>query len=335
MDPITLMAIFSALALGNCLFLAFYFWAPIKKSPNRFFMFLLLLSLSIRIIKSILTVLVPDTPNIIPAVGLIGLTMIGPSLFFYAKSFRNSRFELSRKILVHFFPAIFLALVLSFLEEREMFFAYVASVFHMLFYVSIAAHLVFKNNRRYKEDELWWFRVLLAAILIIWLTFFAQLIIEIFETYLVVTVVASIAIYGLCLVALKKKNLFKDTSRKFSQENLEALKDIATQTVNFLRSEQLFKDSFLTIKTVSSKMGHKDYLISQAINHHFNMSFPELLNEIRVEHATDMISSKKYGDLAIEGIAYESGYNSISAFYRAFKKIKGTTPANYKKSIFQ
>ena len=333
MDSSNVMALFSALALGHSLFLSAYFWAPIKKKPNRFFLALLLASLAIRIIKSVLVILIPNSPFIVPAIGLVGLAMIGPSLFFYFKSFKNVLFKVSRTIAFHFVPAGLLMVSIPFLNDDQMFWAYAASVAHMFAYLLISAYYVIKNQEHYKSGEIKWLKLILVCISVIWITFLAQLLIETFITYLIVTMVASVAIYGMSLWALRKRKLFVESGGGLSQSNIALFSDIAQEVDSALRNERLYQDPSLTIKLLGEKLNHKEYLISQAINYHYKKSFPELLNELRIEHAMAMIESDDFENLSIEGIAYESGYNSISAFYRSFKKIMGITPAHYKKVV--
>jgi AraC-like DNA-binding protein len=165
-----------------------------------------------------------------------------------------------------------------------------------------------------------------------WITFFFQLLIEAFITYLSVTIVAAAMLYGLSIWAQRKKKLFIEPKRSLVENDFEILREIGEQIQALLQKEKIYTNSDLTVKSLSNEMGYPEYLVSQAINFHFNKSFPELLNEYRVEYAVNLITSKTYDNLSVEGIAYESGYNSISAFYRAFKKIKGMTPANFKKA---
>jgi AraC-like DNA-binding protein len=63
-----------------------------------------------------------------------------------------------------------------------------------------------------------------------------------------------------------------------------------------------------------------------------NKTFFQFLIELRVEHACQLLSSKK--ELNINLISDLSGFNSISNFNKKFKKIKGVTPTQYQQSNF-
>jgi len=61
-----------------------------------------------------------------------------------------------------------------------------------------------------------------------------------------------------------------------------------------------------------------------------NKTFFQFLIELRVEHACQLLTSKK--ELNINLVSDESGFNSISNFNKKFKKIKGITPTQYRQS---
>ena len=330
MSSTSIMAVFSALALGHSLFLARHFWTPVKKNPSNFFLALFLTAFAIRILKSVIVILIPESPFAVPAIGLVGLSAIGPSLLLYLMSYKNIDFSFKNGYIWHYAWALFLIPAIPFLGEEQMYIAYCIAVVHMLTYLVMSTIQVKNNLKRYSSIEHTWLRLLIISSYLIWLTFFAQLLIEKFITYLSVTIVASIVIYGLSLWAGKKRKLFADPKRRLSRDIRLNLESIGCKIETLLREEKAFKDPKLSIKSISQLLSEPEYMVSQAINVYFEKSFPELLNEYRIEHAAVLINSDVIEHLSMEGIAEESGYHSLSAFYRAFKKIKGITPAKFK-----
>jgi AraC-like DNA-binding protein len=70
-----------------------------------------------------------------------------------------------------------------------------------------------------------------------------------------------------------------------------------------------------------------------AINSCSGYNFKEYINKYRILHAKEMLSDPKFSALSIAAIAYDCGFNSLSSFNSAFKKITGKTPSSFKKSI--
>ena len=62
---------------------------------------------------------------------------------------------------------------------------------------------------------------------------------------------------------------------------------------------------------------------------HAKKTFSEIVNEIRVSHACELMIQT---DMKISSIAYESGFNDISYFNRMFKKIMQTKPNEFMKN---
>ena len=175
MEPSIIMAIFSALALGHCLYLAGFFWAPLKKKPSSFFLALLLTTLALRIVKSVLVLLIPNSPQIIPAFGLIGLAAIGPSLWLYAHAFKNFDYHTTYKSLFHYAWALSLIVLIPFMDDIQIYLAYAISVVHMLFYIWISAIILYRRANSFTKLEKNWSLLLISSIFFIWLTFLFQL----------------------------------------------------------------------------------------------------------------------------------------------------------------
>jgi AraC-like DNA-binding protein len=56
-------------------------------------------------------------------------------------------------------------------------------------------------------------------------------------------------------------------------------------------------------------------------------TFSTFLTEIRIEHACKLLQKDKH---SVSEISYESGFNNLSNFNRQFKRVKNTTPLNYR-----
>lgn len=63
---------------------------------------------------------------------------------------------------------------------------------------------------------------------------------------------------------------------------------------------------------------------------HHRVTFIEYLNSVRVGHACKLLSDKDHN---IAEIAYECGFNNLANFNRQFKKLKGMTPSEFKRTL--
>ncbi len=95
--------------------------------------------------------------------------------------------------------------------------------------------------------------------------------------------------------------------------------------------EKVYKDPNLTIKLLASKLLISPRSLSQIINNQLNTNFYEFINEYRIKEAQQMLSAPGDHQESILEVAYEVGYNSKSAFNRAFKNFTGMTPSEFRK----
>ncbi len=100
-----------------------------------------------------------------------------------------------------------------------------------------------------------------------------------------------------------------------------------------IRQEYLRPD--LTLPKLAKTVGCSVNNLSQVINAGFGTSFFDYLNRYRIEHARKLLASSDSQSNAILTIAFTVGFNSNSAFYSAFKKYVGMTPAQYRQRHLQ
>lgn len=76
-------------------------------------------------------------------------------------------------------------------------------------------------------------------------------------------------------------------------------------------------------------MKAKPEIISEVLNSSLNQNFFDYINKYRIEDFKIKCLNKENKHLSIMGIAYECGFNSKAAFYRAFNKFEAISPTAY------
>jgi AraC-like DNA-binding protein len=98
-----------------------------------------------------------------------------------------------------------------------------------------------------------------------------------------------------------------------------------------MSEEQAYMNPSLTLPKLSNMVQCPVNHLSQVINAGFGVSFFDYLNEYRIEEAKRILSDQSDRPQPILSVAFEVGFNSNSAFYSAFKRLCGQTPAQFRK----
>ena len=98
-----------------------------------------------------------------------------------------------------------------------------------------------------------------------------------------------------------------------------------------IEREKIYRDERISLNSFSKKLKISPRILSRIINEHLLKSFYELINFYRIREAREMLTSLQMKQKSILEIGYEVGFNSKSAFNRAFKKFTGLTPSRFRK----
>ncbi|MCC5815696.1 MAG: helix-turn-helix transcriptional regulator [Leptospira sp.] len=117
----------------------------------------------------------------------------------------------------------------------------------------------------------------------------------------------------------------KSTLRKVDLEELE------------LRISNLVEENFYLEEDVSLPVFAKKCNIStHQLSEYFNMirghNYSEFLKGLRIKESIELMKNRK--DWNMTRIGLESGFQSVSSFYEAFKKEMGESPKEYKHKFF-
>ena len=86
----------------------------------------------------------------------------------------------------------------------------------------------------------------------------------------------------------------------------------------------------LSLKSVSTEFAITENQLSEMLSGYTGLSFKEFLTNMRVNNAMELLHKK---DFNITEVAYESGFETTRTFNRAFMKIVGCTPTEYRKRL--
>lgn len=99
-----------------------------------------------------------------------------------------------------------------------------------------------------------------------------------------------------------------------------------------LEDVSVISNSDFNLSMLAEKAGSNTKYVSSIINDVYGKNFKTVLNEYRIREACRRLTDKDhYGNMTIQGIYEDLGYNSAASFIQAFKKVNGMTPSVYQK----
>lgn len=127
---------------------------------------------------------------------------------------------------------------------------------------------------------------------------------------------------------IKEFSLQQTALRKlhFTEENSPYINKLE----RLMRTEKNFLDSNLTLETVSEKLGISKSHLSRILKSKLGIGFSEYINRLRVEEAKVFLENPDFENYTLIAVSLESGFNSKSSFYSAFRKYMGCTPSEFR-----
>ena len=134
----------------------------------------------------------------------------------------------------------------------------------------------------------------------------------------------------------RQTNVAERSNNKYVASALseEEKKKIVDVLENIMQTKKLFLNPELKITDVASEVLFPRKQISQAMNEKLSNNFYNFINRYRIEEAKRLLEDTKYSKFSIEGIAHQSGFNSRSSFYTAFRNETGVTPSQFRGKLF-
>jgi len=321
--------------------LYFLFFARPKHISN-YFLGAFLLSLSIRIGKSVFFYFNSQLSSVFLQFGLAGCLLIGPFLFLYLKSILKPNNNVRKTWWYQAAIVLPIMIVLFTMyakgEEHALWRNNIVTTIYLTWLAySLAAGYTARNmlkkaitpKVKLTNIEIWMTSIFVGNMLIWGAYFFSG-----FMSYILGALLFSFFLYLLILLLFfaKKKDsiIYQNGKKNNTIPDVEANR-LLDQLKGLMISKELYKNPNLKLADVANELQVLPHTISKLLNEYHGHNFSHFLNEYRIEQAKKLILSNQ--NYTFEGIGYDSGFNSKSTFFATFKKFTGTTPAKFRKSV--
>ncbi len=103
---------------------------------------------------------------------------------------------------------------------------------------------------------------------------------------------------------------------------------------DYIIVQEAFKTTDLSLEKVAFTLSSSTHKLSAIFNNVYKMTFADFVNGQRIKSIQlQMADTEAMRNFTIEALAKQTGFASRSAFYNAFKKIVGVSPAEYRNTL--
>lgn len=331
--------LFASLGVINGVLLSLYLLTKRSKQLLDIYFGGLILSLCIRIGKSVLVHFDRDMDKLILQIGLSACLFIGPFFYLYARSLQDGNQVHKKKdtllLVILAVAVIVIGVIMPYRTEPDFWNTYMVKGIYIiwgifalmgLYHTRSVFRQLFQAPFQLSQEKRYVLGIALSF-LFITITYQIALFVDGF-TYIWGSIIFSISFYylvGRKLVA-KKALTPRNTSTP-----LENASELFQQVEALMAAQKPFINPKLKLDDLAVEAGVSRHILSRVLNEEYHHGFSQYIKEHRVSEAKELIKVRH--ELSLEGIGFEAGFNSKSAFFEAFKKVTGHTPSAYKKSI--
>jgi AraC-like DNA-binding protein len=222
-----------------------------------------------------------------------------------------------------------------------------------IIYVIFTIISTVRYNRTIKDSyanieniDLSWLIYLVIATVVIWIVVLLSYLLgfiygDEIQANLLIYISISIFLYTFAIKSYKQSEIVyhskKEKERKaYKKSGLTDSRadEILEEIRNFMEKEKPFLDTKLSLNRFAEMLDISSHNLSEVINTRLGKNFYDFVNSYRVEEVKKLIQKDKESVYSILAHGFEAGFTSKSAYYSAFSKFTGITPAKYRKNIF-
>lgn len=332
MNQESIILMLCSLGIAQGIFLCFYLLT--LKKGNRLATLLLvsiIFGLLLRIGKSILNVylnLDPWQRNL----GIAGVLLVGPSLWFYGKVLVERKTSLKSLDLLHFYPYVAHTLFCWLIPNSGNTISYIAyyAVFgHLLVYLLLSVNTLFKNKNATQPRLFKWYRNLTIGVMLLW-AFYIGNILGVLPNYIGGAIFFTLLVYIFSFLLLQNHTF---SLEKYQGQTIDTKTsaELSSSIAELFKSEEIYLQPNLSLQQVAKKLTITPRTLSRVINENNDMNFSEYVNFYRIEKAKTLLQDPNYKNEKMITVAFDSGFGNVTSFNIAFKAFTKQTPSQFKR----
>ncbi len=279
--------------------------------------------------------------------------LFGPLFWLYFKAVFN---KIARWDYLHLFaPLLFAVLKLAgwqnwFVSPTQfMEFQAILMVVHISIYGLMAKGSFRQENKSQAVNtyQKKWFATLLTlygGFILGWVVYFLMVNTIWFSLLLdySIALAMTVFIYTTAFLGYKRPEIFQGASyssilmsEKYANSTLTATaaESLMKKIEMAMLESKPFLDASLRLTNFSSDIGASPHHVSQAINMKAGKSFPDYVNQFRLQYAKELLARSNGHEMMVTEAMYAAGFNNKTSFNRLFKEDTGMTPSAYKASM--
>jgi len=227
-----------------------------------------------------------------------------------------------------------------------------------IIYTAFSVMLAIKYNKAIRNSfsnidkiNLKWLIYLVTGTIIIWLIVVFAFIVELFagthNANLLIYVGMSVFLFGIGYKSLKQPEVSivklqdkeeedsKSKTQHYKKSGLSdaAASDYLNKLFKYVEENKPYLKNDLNVSDLAAGVEISTHNLSEIINSKLGQNFYDFINKYRIEEVKKLIEKDKNTVYSILALGYDAGFSSKSAFYSAFKKVTGITPAQYRSDI--
>jgi AraC-like DNA-binding protein len=252
---------------------------------------------------------------------------IVPLLLTYVLSFYKKR--LSRLHYLYFGLSLIGALTVLFTSNVKIWYTTVFYIAEPVWGV-VFAYMLYVSYKELKVDRKAWYIIALLIVMITVMVNDTMVIRNIYRFWRIshagffAVIVGTAYLFRKRMIFLRSQyTAFRDTP---VQKKISLSDDARSKVEKAIEYIQTHYQGEISRENLAASIGlHHDYL-GKLFKHYTGKKINEYINTVRIRKATGLLDTT---DKTVTEIAFESGFESLPTFYRAFQSIKKMKPSDY------